>query len=120
MWCGINLMELVSALLFAVGFGFWGLFYSSLLSYKPFDIKASYFINYQGFDASNYFFPLLLLAIALGFKALVYWLFNETITLIAMSIVGLVFISTNKIWLKIISKKFEKTKYYRLECFREK
>ncbi|GHV21110.1 hypothetical protein FACS1894174_04050 [Bacteroidia bacterium] len=117
-WLGIDLMELVSAFLFAIGFGFFGLFYSSLLSYKPFNIKASSFINYQGFDANNYFIPMLVLIIAFGFIALFYWLFNETITLIVMSLVGLVFISTNKIWLRTISKKFEKTKYYRLERFK--
>ncbi|MDR0865248.1 MAG: DUF5687 family protein [Candidatus Symbiothrix sp.] len=117
---GIKLMELVAGLLFAVGFGFLGLFYLSLWAYKPFDIKASYFANYQGFDAGSYFSPILGLMLAFGFTALFYWLFNETITLIAMSLIGLVFIVTNRIWLKKISKSFEKTKYYRLECFREK
>jgi hypothetical protein len=116
----IILIQLVAAFLFSVGFVFGGLFCSSLVSYKPFDIKASYFYNYQGVDAGSYFFPILVLIVAFGFIVLLYWLFNETVTLIVMSLIGLVFIATNRIWLKKISQCFEKTKYYRLERFREK
>jgi len=116
---GIKFIELIAALLFSIGFVSFGLFWSSLVSYKPFDIKASYFYNFQGFDASNYFFPILVLIVASGFIAFFYWLFNETITLIAMSIIGIIFIVTNKIWLGKISKSFERTKYRRLERFRE-
>jgi hypothetical protein len=117
---GITLMQLVAAFLFSAGFVFWGLFYSSLLSYKPFDIKASYFYNYQGVDAGNYFFPILVIIVAFGFAALFYWLFNETITLIVLSLTGLDFIATKQKWLNFIAKKFEQTKYRRLEYFREK
>jgi hypothetical protein len=120
MFLEVKLMELIAAFLFSVGFVFFGLFLTSLVSYKPFDIKASYYANYQGFDAGNYLSPLLVMAVAFGFTALLYWLFNETITLIAMSLIGLVFILLNKIWLGKISEKFEKTKYYRLQRFREK
>jgi hypothetical protein len=116
----VKLAELIGAFLFAIGFGFFGLFCSSLVSYKPFDIKASYFYNYQGFDAVSYFFPIVVLIVASGLIVLLYWLFNETITLITMSLIGFVFIATNRIWLRKISKRFEKTKYYRLERFREK
>lgn len=117
---GVKLIELVAAFLFAIGFGFFGLFCLSLLSYKPFDIKASSFFNYQGSDAGNYFVPMLLIIVGFGFIALFYWLFNETVTLIAMSVIGLVFISTNRIWLEKIGKSFEKTQYRRLERFKEK
>jgi hypothetical protein len=117
---GVKIFELVAALLFSTGFASFGLFLTSLVSYKPFDIKASYYYNYQGVDGGNYFAPLLVMAVALGFTALFYWLFNEIITLIILSLIGLVFILLNKIWLGKISEKFEKTKYYRLERFREK
>ncbi|GHT09541.1 hypothetical protein FACS189426_08280 [Bacteroidia bacterium] len=120
LFLGIKLMQLVAAFLFSVGFAFGGLFYSSLFSYKPFNIKASYFANYQGFDAGNYFFPMLMVIVALGLLSLFYWFFNEIITLTAMSLTGLVFIATNRIWLGKIGKNFEKSKYHRLECFREK
>lgn len=117
---GVKLQELVAAFLFAAGFGFFGLFYSSLLSYKPFNIKAFYFYNFQGVDAGNSLFPILILMAGWGFIALFYLFFNETMTLISMSVIGLIFIFTNKIWLGKISKSFEKTKYKRLERFREK
>jgi hypothetical protein len=120
MFLGVKLMELLAAFLFAVGFGFFGLFLTSLSSYKPFNIKGSYFLNYQGFDVGNYLSPILVMAVAWGFTSLLYYLFNEIITLISMSLIGLVFILTNRIWLGIIGKKFEKTKYRRLERFREK
>jgi hypothetical protein len=120
MFLGVKLVELVAAFLFAVGFGFFGLFYSSLFSYKPFDIKASSFGNYQGTDAGNFLFPILVMIVSFAFVALFYWIFNEIITLIAMSVVGLVFIAANRIWLEKIGKSFERTKYYRLERFREK
>jgi hypothetical protein len=37
-----------------------------------------------------------------------------------MSVVGLAFIVTHRIWLKMIAEKFVKTKYKRLERFRKK
>jgi len=117
---GIKFIEISAAFLFSTGFVFFGLFWTSLSSYKPFDIKASYFYNFQGFDVANYFFSILVLIAAFGLTALFYWLFNETATLIAMSLIGVVFIVTNKIWLKKIGTSFEKTKHHRLECFREK
>jgi hypothetical protein len=117
---GAKITELVAAFLFSAGFAFFGLFCSSLLTYKPFDVKASPFFNYQGVDAVSYFFPMLVIVVAFGFTVLFYWVFNETITLIAMSLTGLVFIATNRIWLGKIGKKFEQTKYKRLERFREK
>lgn len=117
---GVKFIELIAAFLFSIGFVSFGLFWTSLASYKPFDIKAISFYNFQGFDAGNYFFPILVLIFAFGFTMLFYWLFNETITLIAMSLIGLVFIATNRIWLEKISKRFEKNKYRRLEHFREK
>jgi hypothetical protein len=120
MFLGIKLIELVAAFVFSAGFVFFWSFCSSLLSYKPFDIKASYFANYQGFDTGNYFFPIVGLIVAFGLTASFYWLFNETITLIAMSLTGLVFIATSQKWLNFIAKKFEQTKYKRLERFREK
>jgi hypothetical protein len=117
---GIKLTELIAAFLFAAGFGFFGLFLTSLTSYKPFNVKASSFYNFQGFHASNYLSPLLVLMVGVCFTELFYWLFNETITLIAMSLTGIVFIATSRIWLEKISKSFEKTRYRRLERFREK
>jgi len=120
MYLGIKFIELIAAFLFSVGFVFFGLFLTSLSSYRPFNINANYFCNFQGFDAANYFFPILVIMVAVGFIALFYWLFNETVTLIAMSISGLIFMATNKIWLRNISTSFEKSKYRRLECFREK
>ena len=120
MFLGVKFVELIASFLFAIGFVYFGFFWTSLSSYKPFDIKASYFYNFQGFDAANYFFPLLVMIISCSFSALLYWLFNETITLIAMSFTGLIFIVTNRIWLEKIGNSFEKTKYRRLERFREK
>lgn len=116
----IKFTELVAALLFAIGFLFFVLFYSAPFSYKPYDIKASNFYNYQGVDLGNYLYPLLFLAISIGIMILSYLFFNENITLIVMSAIGFVFVATHKIWLKAISRKFEKTKYYRLERFRGK
>jgi hypothetical protein len=113
----IKILELAAAFLFSVGFVFCGLFFTSLYSYKPFDIKASSFYNYQGNDAGSMFAPLLVLLVAFGFVALMYWLFNQTVTLITMSIVGIIFIATNRIWLKFIAQRFEETKYLRLERF---
>ena len=121
MFLGIKLIELIAAFLFAVGLMFFSLFLISLLSHKPFDIKASTTsFNYQEMDVGNMLMPMLVMSLAFGIVALFHWLFNETITLVAMSLIGTVFIATHKIWLKKISKSFEKTKYRRLERFREK
>jgi hypothetical protein len=119
LFLGIKIMELIATLLFAVGFTYFVLFCSALFSYKPLDIKASSFYNYQGIDAGNFLLPLVVILIALAFSVLSFWLFGENVTLIAMSIIGLFFIATHKIWLKHIATKFEATKYKRLEKFRE-
>jgi len=120
MFLEVKLMELVAAFLFSIGFVFCGMFLTSLASYKPFDIKATYFYNFQGFDAGNILFLYLLIIVSMGLTGLLFLLFSETVALIAMSLIGLVFIVTSNIWLKKISTSFEKTKYRRLECFREK
>ena len=119
-YLGVTLIELIASFLFSVGFVFFGLFYSSLFSYKPYNIKGSSFFNYQGFDIGNYFIPMILMIVAFGIIAFFFWFFNEKITLIAMSLIGVVFIATNKIWLEKISGNFEKNKYRRLEYFKEK
>jgi hypothetical protein len=117
---GTKVFEIIAAFLFAVGFGFCGLFCTSLFSYKPFDIKASNFANYQGNDVGSILTPFLVLAVAFGFMAFFHWIFNENVVLIAMSVIGLLFIVTHKIWLKFIADRFGKNKYYRLERFRKK
>jgi hypothetical protein len=117
----IKILELAAAFLFSVGFVFCGLFFTSLSSYKPFDIKASSFYNYQGSnDAGSVFVQVVVMLIVCGLVALIYLLFNQTVTLIMMSIVGIIFIATNRIWLKFIAQRFEETKYLRLERFNKK
>lgn len=119
MFFGIKLIELFAAFVYAIGFGFFGLFLTSLIPSKPFNISSNYFLNYQGIDLLNYLVPFLVILVSVGLMALFYWLFNETITLIAMQVIGIIFTATSNIWLKKISQRFEKTKHRRLECFRE-
>ncbi len=117
---GVKVVEIVPSLLFSIGFMYFALFYCSLLSYQPLDLKVSNFYNFQGFTFSNQFIPFLVFVFAFGFIGLVNWCFSEEITLIIISLVGIVFFSIHKLWLNSICHDFEKTKYKRLEYFREK
>ena len=119
LFLGITILELAGAFLFCIGFMYFGVFIYSLFTYKPFNVKSSVYFNYQGHTVGTFVYAALLVAISYGFVFL-YRIYDETITLIIMSVVGLVFIATNRIWLGFIARRFEKTKHYRLERFNEK
>jgi len=115
----VESMEIVASYLFSIGYVYHGMFKCTLLSYAPIDIKATSIYNWQGFTLSNLFFPALFLLATMSIIAIVYWLLGKSITLIIISIVGLCFIVTCKLWINSIGKEIERTKYHRLECFRE-
>jgi|GEM_PF-4147840 len=115
-----HVLNLFSNFLFVIGFMFFGSFFSVIFSYKPFDIKASSFYNYQGMDKGNYLYPTFVVLLGVGSVILIYWQLGETITVIFKTVVGLAFITTHKTWLAFITKKIEKKKYYRIERFRKK
>ncbi|MDR2679779.1 MAG: DUF5687 family protein [Tannerella sp.] len=119
LFLGVKLFQLIAAYLYVIGFVFFGFFYISLFPKETLDIKATSFYNWQGYDISSQLLPCLFLLFAIGFIAFIYWLFGETATYTVMSAIGIAFIATHKIWLDHICRKFEKTKYKRLECFRE-
>jgi hypothetical protein len=117
---GVKIIEIISSFLFSIGFMHFLLFHCSLLSYQPLDIKSTSFYNLQGLTFLNQFIPILFFTFILGFIALMNWFFDEKITLIIISTIGIIFISMHKLWLRTICSHFEKTKYRRIECFREK
>jgi hypothetical protein len=119
MFWGVKLFQLASAYSYVIGFVFFGFFYTALYSTKTLDIKQTSFYNWQGVSVLSYLLPISVILVATGIIAFIYWLFGENITYIAMSVVGIAFMATHKLWLKYICLKFEKTKYERLECFRE-
>ena len=114
-----NSEEIISAYLFSTGFVYYIMFQCSPLCYDPIDIKATSFYNWQGFTFTNQFFPAILLLAIMTLIAIGHWFLEKKITLIIMSIVGIIFITTHKLWIKSISKRIKKNKYRRLECFRE-
>ena len=116
----VHFLSFLSTFLFVIGYVLFGIFYSILFSYKPFDIKASGFYNYQGADKGNYLFPVFIMFFGIGLVVLVHWQLGEMVAVIFKAVVGLAFIATHKIWLNFIAKKIEKKKYYRIERFRKK
>jgi hypothetical protein len=119
LFLGVTLFELLTAFVFAVGVANITLFYTSVFAYKGLEIKASSFANYQGSSAGSFVSQLAVVIVLGGGTALIYWLLGKNATLIAMSVISMFFIATHKIWLKKIANKLEKTKYKRLERFRE-
>jgi len=116
----VHFLNLLSTFLFVVGFTLFSSFFSILFSYKPFDIKASSFYNFQGADKGNYFYPLFIMLLGIGSVVLVYWQLGETIAVIFKAVIGLAFIATHRVWLTFIARKVEAKKYYRIERFRNK
>ena len=119
-WNTIHFFDLFSTYLFVIGFMLFGSFYSSLFSYKPFEIKSSGFHNYQGMDKGNFLYPLFVMLLGIGSVVLIHWQFGEMAAVIFKAVVGLAFIATHKIWLAFIARKIEAKKYYRIERFRKK
>jgi len=119
-WNTIHFFDLFSTFLFVIGFMLFGSFYSVLFSYKPFDIKASSFYNYQGAEIGNFLYPVFVSLLGIGSVVLIYWQLGETVAVIFKAVVGLAFIATYKIWLNYIARKIEAKKYYRIERFRKK
>jgi hypothetical protein len=118
---GIKLTEILSAFLFAVGTMYFSFFQSARYNFKSLDIKATKYYNWQGFSfMGQWFVPIFSLFISIGVIVLIYQMLGKNIALLFMSITGIAFIATNKFWLKSIARSFEKTRYRRLEYFREK
>jgi hypothetical protein len=116
---GVKLEEIVSAFLFVIGLLYFVCFQCARFNIKSYDIKATKYYNWQGATSNQQVIGLVALFVPLGIVFLINQLFGENITLLMMSIIGIVFILTSKFWLMSISRDFEKNKYYRLACFRE-
>jgi hypothetical protein len=120
MLLGVKPTEILSAFLYSIGFIYFACFQSARYNLKALDIKATKYYNWQGFSANQHIISFITLLGSMGIIFLIDLFWGENITLLVMSIIGIVFIVTNKFWLLSISRNFEKTKYRRLECFREK
>jgi hypothetical protein len=116
----VKLIELSAAFLFAVGFMYFACFQCARFNFKRMDIKATKYYNWQGFNSYQQIIGFATVLVPCGIIFLINLLCGENITLLVMTITGLWFVVTNKFWLMSIAKSFEKTKYRRLECFREK
>jgi uncharacterized membrane-anchored protein len=117
---GIKLGEIIAVLLFCMGVMFFVSFQCARFNFKKMDIKATQYYNWQGMNFTGQLIAGIIVLLPGVMAFFMNKLFGENITLWIMSLIGLVFIATNRIWLRKISKSFEKTKYRRLECFREK
>lgn len=117
---GISRWELLAAYLFSTGFMLLVFFRCMLLSYQPVDIRGMNFQNWQRSSLlSEFLAPVMIMTAAAGFMAALEWLAGETLTLLVMSVIGVGFIALHRWWMKSICKAVYKTKYRRLECFRE-
>jgi hypothetical protein len=116
---GLTWLELLSALMFAVGplsfFGLW----SSIFNDKKIDLKASVFFNYQGNTAKQYllivFFPCLLF---FPIFCLTYFV-SESMALLFMSVTGLIFIALHKIWITRLAIYYDKNILDKIEKIRQ-
>jgi hypothetical protein len=116
----VKVIEILSAFLFAIGFMYFVGFQCARFNYKRLDIKATKYYNWQGFTWNQQAISLLALFVPGGIIFLINHFGGENTTLLIMAVIGLGFIVTNKFWLISLSRNFEKTRYRRLECYREK
>jgi hypothetical protein len=117
---GIKLSEIISSFLFSIGCFYFGCFQNGRFNIKKLDIKDKKYYNWQGYSLFQYLSTGLIFVIGIGIIFIINQLFGEEITLWVISIIGIIFILTNKLWLMSISRNFMKNRHYRLECFREK
>jgi hypothetical protein len=116
----VKLIELLAAFLFSLGFIYFVCFQCARFNFKGMDIKATKYYNWQGFNSYQFIIGFIVVFLPGCIAFAINQFFGENIVLLVMSITGIGFIVTNKCWLMSIAKSFEKTRYRRLECFREK
>jgi hypothetical protein len=116
----VKFVEIIAALLFDMGIMFFAGFQCARLNYKKMDIKATQYYNWQGMNFNGQLIGFMIMLLPSVIVFFINRLFGENITLWIMSVIGFIFIVTNKLWLRSIALSFEKTRYRRLECFREK
>jgi hypothetical protein len=116
----IKLGEILAALFFCMGFMFFACFQCARFNFKKMDIKDTQYYNWQGMAFNGQMIGGIIVFLPGVMALFINELYGENITLWIMLIIGFIFILTNKFWLMSIVRNFEKTKYRRLECFREK
>jgi hypothetical protein len=115
----VSLIEILSSFIFTIGFMYFVCFQCARFNFKRLNIKATKYYNWQGMTINQQIISFIAIFGSGGVIFIIDKLFGENITLLIMSITGLCLILTNKFWLSSISRNFAKTRYHRLECFRE-
>ena len=112
---GVKITELLVSLLLAMGFYLFLGFWSSVLSDKRLDLDARGFANWQGNTIKQYILPNLLLIFASLILYCSTLFFSEEIILWGMSVIGLIFIASSRIWLSSLANYYDKRKHDRIE-----
>jgi len=115
LFLGVKITELSASLLLAMGFYLFMGFLSSVLNDKKLDLDARSFANWQGSTFKQYILPNLLLIFVSLMLYCSTLFFSEEAILLGMSVIGLIFIASSRIWLSSLAKYYDKRKYDRIE-----
>lgn len=115
-----NPFLLITLTLFVAGPIHFIVFYMSTFNDGRVDLDKGQFFNYQGVKGKHFLVSLAFFLIPFLLFLLFKYLFGETIALVCLSFLGLLFFALHKYWIKaIIVKSFLSRKYKNLEGFRK-
>jgi hypothetical protein len=84
------------------------------------DLDAGTFMNYQGIKGSQFVMTFLFVLIPVGIYKLVALTANETVAIIILAFLGIIFIAFSNLWLrKLIAGTFMHRKYKSIEGYRK-
>ena len=112
---GVKITELLASLLLAMGFYLFLGFWSSILSDRKLDLDARGFVNWQGNTIKLQVIPSLLLIPVILILYCSTLFFSEEIILLGMTVIGLIFIASNRIWLSSLANYYDNRKHDKIE-----
>lgn len=116
----INMFLLTALLLFNLGPNSFIVMLLALLNDARVDLDAGTFLNYQGMKGSQFVMTLLFVLIPVLIFVLIWRMANETIAIIILASLGIIFIASSNWWLgKYIATAFLSRKYKSLEGYRK-
>lgn len=116
----LSLFRLISFAIFTIGFQHFILLQMAIYNKQTIPLNTR-LTSKSGID-NNYIQMLIVLFVLIvpnAFISIMLTFFSSYITYTILTIIGMAFIITNKLWLKDIYKRLMKRRYYNMEGFRE-
>lgn len=121
LWYNLSLAMLFGGMfLYACGFGYYFYLRTGISTSTRFDANGRSTFNLEGVTGMKFLQSFLLFFSIIPFLILSFILNSDHILALLLSITGLIFILTQKWWIRSLARKFNNRKYLNLNLYRQK